>query len=210
MSSYPIIAGISGIALLTVSLLFQTYAPNSIGYPTTSSLLSAGSWSPQLAGMAIGLLQLPALLFMKEPLGASSSLSAVLSPFFWILEQVGIVSHENEVVQLRSTFFKKLLYVIGMISGGLVSALIGDTYGVPTGLNSDAPTPFVSSLFGSGLAQAFVGGFLLWLGARIQGGCTSGHGISGFTMLKKMSILAVPAMFGGGILTMHLLKYVFN
>jgi uncharacterized membrane protein YedE/YeeE len=36
-------------------------------------------------------------------------------------------------------------------------------------------------------------------GARIAGGCTSGHGISGMSLLSVASIISVCAMFGGGI-----------
>ena len=42
-------------------------------------------------------------------------------------------------------------------------------------------------------------------GARIAGGCTSGHGISGMAQLSVGSTLAVAAMFAGGILTATLL-----
>jgi uncharacterized membrane protein YedE/YeeE len=42
-------------------------------------------------------------------------------------------------------------------------------------------------------------------GARIAGGCTSGHGISGMAQLSAGSTLAVAAMFAGGILTAMLL-----
>jgi len=49
---------------------------------------------------------------------------------------------------------------------------------------------------------------LLTLGARIAGGCTSGHGLSGAGLLFLPSFVAVPAMFGGGIATAFLLKAV--
>jgi uncharacterized membrane protein YedE/YeeE len=48
--------------------------------------------------------------------------------------------------------------------------------------------------------QGFVGGFLMIFGSRIGSGCTSGHGLSGMGLLILKSILAVPAMFLGGII----------
>ena len=36
-------------------------------------------------------------------------------------------------------------------------------------------------------------------GSRLGGGCTSGHGISGMPLLNSLSIVAVCAMFGAGI-----------
>jgi hypothetical protein len=48
--------------------------------------------------------------------------------------------------------------------------------------------------------MAFAGGFLMLMGARIADGCTSGHGISGIAQLSVGSLIAVTAMFTGGIL----------
>jgi uncharacterized membrane protein YedE/YeeE len=49
-------------------------------------------------------------------------------------------------------------------------------------------------------ARALAGGFLLSFGARLAGGCTSGHGISGMSMMSVASLVSVVAMFTGGIL----------
>ncbi|KAI9645100.1 hypothetical protein NHQ30_005834 [Ciborinia camelliae] len=49
------------------------------------------------------------------------------------------------------------------------------------------------------IARALLGGTSMALGARIAGGCTSGHGISGMSLLSVSSIISVAAMFGGGI-----------
>jgi uncharacterized membrane protein YedE/YeeE len=53
---------------------------------------------------------------------------------------------------------------------------------------------------------AFLAGFVMLLGARIAGGCTSGHGISGMAQLSVGSTVAVAAMFAGGILAATLLR----
>jgi uncharacterized membrane protein YedE/YeeE len=54
-------------------------------------------------------------------------------------------------------------------------------------------------------SRALVGGFLIALGARLAGGCTSGHGISGLSRLRPASFATVAAMFGGGIVTATML-----
>jgi uncharacterized membrane protein YedE/YeeE len=56
--------------------------------------------------------------------------------------------------------------------------------------------------------MAFIGGFIMLFGARIAGGCTSGHGISGMAQLSVGSTVAVAAMFAGGILTALLFRRV--
>lgn len=47
-------------------------------------------------------------------------------------------------------------------------------------------------------AVNFVGGLLMLWGARLAGGCTSGHGITGIAQLSIASIIAVGSMFLGG------------
>jgi uncharacterized membrane protein YedE/YeeE len=52
---------------------------------------------------------------------------------------------------------------------------------------------------GVGPWSGLLGGFLVVFGARLGGGCTSGHGISGVPMLNALSMVAVGAMFATGI-----------
>jgi uncharacterized membrane protein YedE/YeeE len=49
------------------------------------------------------------------------------------------------------------------------------------------------------MVRAIGGGILLTIGSRMAGGCTSGHGISGMSMLSISSFITVAAMFSGGI-----------
>ena len=49
-----------------------------------------------------------------------------------------------------------------------------------------------------GLA-AFVGGFLIIYGARLAGGCPSGHGLSGMSQLAVSGFIVVAGFFVGGI-----------
>ena len=52
---------------------------------------------------------------------------------------------------------------------------------------------------------AFVGGFIMMLGARIAQGCTSGHAISGALQLALSSWMFAPLIFAVGIATAFLL-----
>jgi uncharacterized membrane protein YedE/YeeE len=54
--------------------------------------------------------------------------------------------------------------------------------------------------------QALVGGFILIFGARMAGGCTSGHGLSGLSAMSFSSLVTTAAMFSSGIITQFLLK----
>jgi uncharacterized membrane protein YedE/YeeE len=53
--------------------------------------------------------------------------------------------------------------------------------------------------------DAFLGGVLIIFGARLAGGCTSGHIISGITQMAVSGILFGAAVFGAGIFTARLL-----
>lgn len=55
-------------------------------------------------------------------------------------------------------------------------------------------------------ADAFIGGFLILFGARLAGGCTSGHIISGMTQLAVSSTIFAAAVFASGIGVAHLMK----
>ena len=54
--------------------------------------------------------------------------------------------------------------------------------------------------------DAFVGGFLIIFGARLAGGCTSGHIISGITQLSLSGMVFGAGVFATGILTARLLQ----
>lgn len=53
--------------------------------------------------------------------------------------------------------------------------------------------------------RAFAGGVLMAFGARLAGGCTSGHGISGTLQLNVASWIAVICFFVGGAFVAALL-----
>jgi len=54
--------------------------------------------------------------------------------------------------------------------------------------------------------DAFLGGVLIIFGARLAGGCTSGHIISGITQLSVSGLLFGAAVFASGIFTARLLQ----
>jgi len=54
-------------------------------------------------------------------------------------------------------------------------------------------------------AAGFAGGILMAFGARMAGGCTSGHGISGTLQLNVASWIAVICFFIGGVALANLI-----
>ena len=55
------------------------------------------------------------------------------------------------------------------------------------------------------MLHAFVGGALLLFGARLAGGCTSGHMISGIAQLTIGSFIFGISIFASGIVTARML-----
>ena len=53
-------------------------------------------------------------------------------------------------------------------------------------------------------------GFLVGFGARLGSGCTSGHGICGFSRLSKRSIAATMIFMGTAVVTVALMRHVIG
>ena len=164
------------------------------------------AWSPYAAGILIGLLQIPAFLLIETALGTSSS-------------YVTIAAHMAAFADTsvsKMDYFAKHMYgaknlwqlamVIGIVVGAFVSMKISGTRRQRISPVWNRAVGFRS--LSNRAPMAFVGGFIMVLGARIADGCTTGHGISGVTQLALGSTVAVTAMFAGAIATALLMKRV--
>jgi hypothetical protein len=93
-----------------------------------------------------------------------------------------------------------LVFLIGLVLGGAISALLGAGLIPTTGLHS----ALFPQIFGdSAVTRAVVlfgGGLLVGAGTRMAGGCTSGHGLCGVSQLQPGSLLATASFFGAGVL----------
>ena len=98
--------------------------------------------------------------------------------------------HQTQFVETRRW---RLIYALGLVLGAALWLLISGQ-GV-------ALTP-VSTW------QLILGGFIAGFGARLSGGCTSGHGICGMASLQLPSILAVMIFLATGMLSAHLVRLV--
>ena len=85
------------------------------------------------------------------------------------------------------------VYLLGAVAGALLASYLSNSFRVPIGTT-------LPSLY------AALGGVLIIFGARTAGGCTSGHGISGFSLFGLRSIAATAAMFAGGIACAFLIR----
>lgn len=172
----------------------------------TGSVLGRRAWSPYAAGVLIGLLQIPAFLLVNTALGASSSfvtLSAHIASWFdaGAMDNAYFASHAA-----GGKNWWQVALVIGIALGAYVSARLSRTRRAAVAPVWEKATGIAS--FAPRAAMAFVGGFILLFGARIAGGCTSGHGVSGIAQLAVSSMITMAAMFAAGIAAAMLMRKV--
>lgn len=158
------------------------------------------AWSPYVAGVAIGLLQIPAFLMIETALGTSSSYVTVGATIAgWFDPALLRIDYAARHVAANAKNLWQVAMVVGIAIGAFVSMKM-------SGARRQPISPIWARALGSPspalrYAVAFGAGFLMLIGARIADGCTSGHGLSGLAQLSVGSTIAVTAMFVGGIVT---------
>lgn len=162
----------------------------------------SGAWSPYLVGMLIGLLSMATFYFSNKPLSVSTAY-ARLAGMIGNLFSKGHTENLKFYQDTKPKIEWGVMLVFGMLLGAFIAALSGDEI-------RPAWVPALWELrFGSDVAlrlgMAFVGGAILAYGARLAGGCTSGHGISGALQLSVSSWIALACFFVAAVSTAHLL-----
>ena len=162
--------------------------------------LTEKAWSPYVAGIIIGLLQVPAFLLIETALGASSSYVTIGGLVASWLDPAALqIDYIARHIAATGKNWWQVALVAGVARGALLSVKFSAAHRLPI-------SPIWSRALGSAsparrYMMAFIAGFIMLLGARIADGCTSGHGLSGTAQLAVGSIVAVTAMFAGGIVT---------
>jgi uncharacterized membrane protein YedE/YeeE len=158
-----------------------------------------GRWNPYLVGIGIGVLSWLAFGLLDEPLGISTALSSASS--VCALPVLGSDGVANNAYWAKNPLKWNggILFLIGTFFGSLLSVLISRTFRL-----EKVPTTWSQQFGGSTakrLVAAFLGGVIIMFGARMAGGCTSGHGISGSLQLASSSWTFFLTMFASGIVT---------
>lgn len=160
------------------------------------------AWSPYLVGAGIGVLSWLTFYFSDKPIGASSFYATVSG----MIGKAVAPRHTESLEYFRTKPPKlnwEFAFVLAAIAGAAVAALTGGHF-----VNEWVPDMW-SARFGDSVLLrggfAFVGGMLMAFGARMAGGCTSGHGISGTLQLNVASWIAVICFFIGGAAVANLM-----
>jgi uncharacterized membrane protein YedE/YeeE len=164
------------------------------------------AWSPYLVGFLIGVLVLTTLALAGQKIGASSAYS----------DTAGIIGRLIAPRHIAALpYYQKSKPMIGWTFTIVLGAVLGSWIAAWTGgeLTGTYLQDMWVARFGpnSGwlrAAVAMLGAALMGFGARMAGGCTSGHGISGTLQLAVSSWIAVICFFIGGIATAMLMYRV--
>jgi uncharacterized membrane protein YedE/YeeE len=163
---------------------------------------SGPAWSPYVVGALIGMLTWLTFYVSDKPLGASTAyarLAGILGKF--------LAPKHTQSLKYYQDFKPKVdwevMLLIGVVGGAMLAAWLGSEL---TG--EWVPAKWAVHFGGDVLPRllvAFIGGVLMAFGARMAGGCTSGHGISGALQLSVGSWVALLCFVVGGISTAMLI-----
>lgn len=108
----------------------------------------------------------------------------------------GISGIVEQVLQPgKSGFVQSLAFVIGLPVGALIVALV-------------APGLVPEVKLGGSTGMIIAAGLLVGLGARIGGGCTSGHGVCGLPRFSIRSIVATLTFMAVAAATVFIVRHV--
>lgn len=161
--------------------------------------LSQPSWNPYLVGAGIGILSWLVFLVVDKPLGMSTEVSKWSGWLAGIFTGMDSVTENAYWASKTPKFGYSTVFLIATAVGAFLSSRIGRTFRLETvpQVWKDHHGPGV----GRRMIAAFLGGAVLLYGARMAGGCTSGHGISGTLQLAASGWIFFGAMFAAGIAT---------
>ena len=147
-----------------------------------SNIFTKSMWSPYLVGVLVGILGVLSVIVTTTVLGKGKFLGASTTYVrsAALIEKSVAPGHvkENEYFQSKKIKIDwQMMFVFGVFFGALISSLTGKSF------TFEKIPPMWEKRFGSNLGKraivAFFAGMVAMFGARLAGGCPSGHGLSG-------------------------------
>ncbi|MFH1094027.1 MAG: YeeE/YedE thiosulfate transporter family protein [Candidatus Omnitrophota bacterium] len=169
---------------------------------------SKAVWNPYIAGALVGILAISSVVISTKVLGKPQYLGA--STTFvraaGLIEKTFVGEHvaKNDYYQAEKVKVDwQMLFVFGILLGALISSSISKDFKL------EKIPPLWKDFFGEKISVraswAIIGGIVSIFGARLAGGCPSGHGMSGMMQLAISSLIAMLCFLIGGIITAQLL-----
>jgi uncharacterized membrane protein YedE/YeeE len=147
-----------------------------------------------LAGFALALLN--CIVFLKigsdRPIGASTA-------YPYLADAISGITSNDYFNKIEKPGSWEVIFLGGSLLSGLIYSLIRKEFKIQ--LIHDNWKKYKGDNPGLRIIWAFIGGFLLIFGARMAGGCTSGHVISGGMQLAFSSLTFAIFVFAGLLIT---------
>lgn len=156
-----------------------------------------------LVGAGIGVLSWIVFTVVNAPIGITTALSEASGAVSIPLIGAEAVAKNPYWAKIVPAWDYGTLFLVGTFLGALASSVSERRF--KWEIVPDVWKERFGGKASSRLLGAFVGGVLVMYGARMAGGCTSGHGISGSLQLAVSSWTFFLVMFGSGIVTAKLL-----
>ena len=152
-----------------------------------------------MLGLLFGLVSAAAIA-LYGPIGVSGTYPRLIGSAFRRLDPAYAAANPY-LVKMGSLIAPETMLVVGLLIGGFLASRLGRTHAPRIeAINAGETTTARRYL------MAFAGGFLIIVGARLAGGCTSGHIISGMTQLSVSGFIFAAGVFVSGMVTARLLK----
>ena len=171
-------------------------------FPPPSTDSPSGPLLPPWAmlGLLFGLVGAASILLFG-PIGVSGTYPRVIGALFRLFDG-GYAEANPYLVKMGALLKPETYLVLGLPIGGFLAARLGRTAKAPACEMVHA----MERSTGLRYRDAFIGGFLIVFGARLAGGCTSGHIISGIMQLSVSGLIFGAAVFASGIATAKFIR----
>jgi uncharacterized membrane protein YedE/YeeE len=144
----------------------------------------------------VGLAILNAIVFLtattNRPIGASTS-------YPYVCDLVTSTTANDYFAKIATPGNWELIFLAGAFLAGLLLSLIRKDFKFT--LIHSGWEKYKGNDAGKRIIWSFIGGFILIFGARMAGGCTSGHIISGGMQLAVSSLVFAVFVFAGLLIT---------
>ncbi len=165
-------------------------------------------WRPYLAGALAGVLAVLSVVVSTQLLGSGKYLGAstTFARAAGLVEQQVAPEHVANNAYFTRTKVKvdwQMMVVAGILLGAFAASRLDGSFKL------ESVPPVWSDRFGSKIGVraigAFLGGVVSMFGARMAGGCPSGHGLSGLMQLSISGFIAMAGFFGAGVVVANLM-----
>lgn len=169
--------------------------------PAPATALAGSSKLPPWAlyGILFGLVG-AASIVLWGPIGVSGTYPRFIGAILRLADP-SYAEANPYLVKMGSLLKPETFLVVGLLIGGLIGARANREKAPACEMIHAGETTTARRY-----RDAFIGGFLIIFGARIAGGCTSGHIISGMTQLSVSGFVFAAGVFATGIGTAKLLQ----